>query len=140
MDHVDPPCLQSVWFRIQDHKLNMNVRFRSNDLFKAAFPNMVALTELQALVAQKLDVGVGDYVHLSDSMHIYGKDFSELQGFFTLLGKRTFDQRTWTSTQAAGHFVDGCNALLSEAGMPEEKKLLIMERRKYWEHKAGQTL
>lgn len=98
---------------------------------------MVALTELQALIAQRLGVEIGDYIHLSDSMHIYGKDFNELQGFFTLVSKRAFDQRTWTSAKAASHFVDGCNALLSEAGMPEEKKLLILERRRYWEQQVG---
>jgi thymidylate synthase len=37
----DPACLQSVWCRIvmdgQTPRLNMNVRFRSNDAYKAAF-------------------------------------------------------------------------------------------------------
>jgi thymidylate synthase len=135
MDHDDPPCLQSIWLRIQDNKLNMNVRFRSNDLFKAAFPNMVALTELQALIARQLNVEVGGYIHLSDSMHIYGKDHNELQGFFALLKKRTFANRTWTSSSAAGTFVDGCTALLNEVDMPDEKKRLILERKAYWEQR-----
>ena len=43
----DPACLQSVWCRIIHEGdrplLNMNVRFRSNDAYKAAFMNMFAL-------------------------------------------------------------------------------------------------
>ena len=43
----DPACLQSVWCRIVQQgdapMLNMNVRFRSNDAYKAAFMNIFAL-------------------------------------------------------------------------------------------------
>jgi len=40
----DPPCLQSIWARINEEDghavLSMNVRFRSNDAYKAAFMNI----------------------------------------------------------------------------------------------------
>src|SRR3989344_3024375 len=35
----DPACLQSLWFRILDRKLSMNIRFRSRDAYKAALMN-----------------------------------------------------------------------------------------------------
>lgn len=132
-DHNDPPCLQSLWFRVESGKLNMNVRFRSNDLLKAAFMNMIALTELQKLVANEVGVEVGEYVHLSDSMHIYGKDFAEADRLFSLCDKRKFEERVMTSKQVAGSFVEGCRQLLSEESMPEENKKLIETRMKFWE-------
>ncbi|MEA3485817.1 MAG: thymidylate synthase, partial [Candidatus Aerophobetes bacterium] len=49
----DPPCLQRLFFRIFEDNLQLNVHFRSNDAFKAAFMNMFVLTELQKLVAEK---------------------------------------------------------------------------------------
>ena len=51
-DCYDPACLQSVWCRILEAEdgpvLNMNVRFRSNDAYKAAFMNMFALVPAAA--------------------------------------------------------------------------------------------
>ena len=130
--HNDPPCLQSAWFRVLDNKLHMNVRFRSNDLFKAAFPNMIALSELQKLMAEEVGVEVGEYLHLSDSMHIYGKDNKEVESFFSLIQKRTFERRTWTAKEAAALFAEGCVQLEEESHMPDDKKPLIAKRKKYW--------
>jgi thymidylate synthase len=132
-DHDDPPCLQSCLFRILDNKLHMNVRFRSNDLFKAAFPNMLALTELQKMMAEEVGVEVGEYLHLSDSMHIYGKDNIEVTGFLSLLAKRNFHDRTWPTNRVAPYFLDGCNELLNETGMPLEKLPLIEARKSQWQ-------
>ncbi len=54
----DPACLQSVWCRIIEEGgrrvLSMNVRFRSNDAYKAAFMNMFALTRLQSRIAARI--------------------------------------------------------------------------------------
>ena len=54
----DPACLQSVWCRItpegEGAVLNMNVRFRSNDAYKAAFMNMFALVQLQQRIAARV--------------------------------------------------------------------------------------
>lgn len=101
----DPACLQSLWCRITEDGaqpvLNMNVRFRSNDAYKAAFMNIFALVQMQqriaARVAELTDkaVAVGRYCHLVDSYHIYGSYFKEFEGrFLGALAKRTFEQRT----------------------------------------------
>jgi len=104
-DCYDPPCLQSVWCRItgQDDRpvLSMNVRFRSNDAYKAAFMNIFALVQLQHHIAQTVagmigrDVAVGRYCHLADSYHIYGSNLKEFEGrFLHALEARSFEQRT----------------------------------------------
>jgi len=132
-DHIDPPCLQSLWFRIENNKLNMNVRFRSNDLFKAAFMNMIALTELQKTIANKLDVEIGEYLHISDSMHIYGKDIKDVEKMLVLINNRKFDKRVFTTLQCAYSFSEGCKQLLEEENMPQDKRTLVEQRLKYWE-------
>jgi len=104
-DCYDPACLQSVWCRITEEggqsTLSMNVRFRSNDAYKAAFMNMFALVELQRRIAGRVaelsgrPVALGRYCHMADSYHIYGSNLAEFQG--RLLGaveKRSFEQRT----------------------------------------------
>jgi len=101
----DPACLQSIWCRVtreQDqHFLSMNVRFRSNDAYKAAFMNMFALVQLQKHIASRIaelsgqTVRLARYCHTADSYHLYGAYFREFEGrFLGALQKRTFEQRT----------------------------------------------
>ncbi|MBN1561434.1 hypothetical protein JW998_14360 [candidate division KSB1 bacterium] len=107
-DCYDPPCLQSFWCRILPDQsgiwtLNTNVRFRSNDAYKAAFMNMFALIMLQRRIADRIAalagqrVRLGRYVHQADSYHIYGANYKEFEGrFINSLTARSFAQRTMT--------------------------------------------
>jgi len=104
-DCYDPACLQSIWCRITpvegEQVLSMNVRFRSNDAYKAALMNIFALVRLQEQIAERISelsdkpVRVGRYCHLADSYHVYGKDLAEFKArFLGAIEKRSFDQRT----------------------------------------------
>lgn len=104
-DCYDPACMQSIWCRILEVEgeavLNMNVRFRSNDAYKAAFMNMFALVQLQQKIAARVaelsgkKVKVGRYCHMADSYHLYGSYFREFERrFLGALEKRTFVQRS----------------------------------------------
>jgi thymidylate synthase len=105
-DCYDPACLQSLWCRLTEDGdgvwwLNTNVRFRSNDAYKAAFMNMFALAMLQERVARRVaelagrEVRLGRYVHLADSYHIYGSYFREFEErFLRGLERRPFAERT----------------------------------------------
>jgi len=101
----DPACLQSLWCRIIEDRgrplLSMNVRFRSNDAYKAAMMNIFALVELQRKIAERVSelsgtkVGLGRYCHTADSYHIYGSNLAEFEArFLGALKKRTFEERT----------------------------------------------
>jgi thymidylate synthase len=103
----DPACLQSIWCRLMKDEdniwyLNSNVRFRSNDAYKAAFMNMFALTQLQLKIAERIaelsgkTIRLGRYVHQADSYHIYGAYFKEFkERFLRALQVRSFDERTF---------------------------------------------
>jgi thymidylate synthase len=101
----DPPCLQSIWCRVTRRQgepvLNMNVRFRSNDAYKAALMNIFALVQLQRQIAARVselggaNVRLGRYCHVADSYHVYGKDLAEFEArFLGAIKKRTFAERT----------------------------------------------
>jgi thymidylate synthase len=101
----DPACLQSIWCRIIAQegvpRISMNVRFRSNDAYKAAFMNMFALVQLQQRIAHRVaelsgrDVQLGRYCHLADSYHIYGSNMAEFQArFLGAIRSRDFAGRT----------------------------------------------
>jgi thymidylate synthase len=81
--------------------LSMNVRFRSNDAYKAAFMNIFALVQLQQRIAARIEqlsgspVKLGRYCHMADSFHIYGSNLAEFEGrFLGAIQNRSFEQRT----------------------------------------------
>ncbi len=146
----DPPCLQRIWGRlIEDDDgglvFNMNTHWRSRDLFKAWFENVIALTTLMRKIAERIseatlqEVRVGRYVDISDSLHIYGSYFRELEGdpergiksFFEKLESRSFEDRTWTSEFVRPHFIDdgvckGLRPMLErEKDMPDDVRRSI---------------
>ena len=105
-DCYDPACLQSIWCRLVDGGdawyLNTNIRFRSNDAYKAALMNMFAFIQLQKRIATQIselsgrEVRLGRYVHQADSYHIYGSYFTEFENrFLRGLERRSFEERTF---------------------------------------------
>jgi thymidylate synthase len=72
--------------------------------------NMFALTDLMKLIAEgvsklnKKPVLLGRYVDISDSFHIYGAYDEEFKGFVSMLSKRDFDERTWSTEFAQPFF------------------------------------
>lgn len=130
-DIGDPSCLQRIWCRIEDNKLNMNIHMRSNDAYKASFMNAYAFIELQKYIADNIGVEVGEYIHIADSFHIYGSYFDEFKGFLDTVKNRKIEDRVWTVDFAKDFFIDGCKELLAEDDMPKDKKELIRGRLSY---------
>jgi len=125
-DCFDPPCLQSIWCRITEENgrrfLGMNVRFRSNDAYKAAFMNIFALVQLQKSIAERISqisgkpIDLGRYCHMADSYHIYGSSFREFEGrFLGALEKRTFEQRTMNYASVREMMEEAKPAILEKA-------------------------
>jgi len=123
----DPACLQSVWCRMlpgdnNEWLLNMNIRFRSNDAYRAAFMNMFALVQLQKKIAERIaelsehSVKPGRYVHQADSYHIYGSNFNEFEErFLKSVEKLPFDQRTFRYDEIKFMMDDAIPAILEKA-------------------------
>jgi thymidylate synthase len=123
----DPACLQSIWCRLlpgdngQWH-LNMNVRFRSNDAYKAAFMNMFALVQLQSKIAARIgelsgkSITLGRYMHEADSYHIYGSNFKEFQErFLKAFETMSFENRTFNYSDMKFMMDDAVPRILEKA-------------------------
>jgi thymidylate synthase len=108
LDCYDPPCLQSLWYRILEDQdgvwwLNCNIRFRSNDAWGANFMNMFGLTLFNRdVIAAEISRRAGKTVKLgrlnwqADSFHIYGKDIDVArQRLFDRIKTTAFEDRVY---------------------------------------------
>lgn len=108
LDCYDPPCLQSVWYRILEADdgtgwLNTNIRFRSNDAWGASFMNMFGFIHFtRDVVADAVARRTGRPVALgrlnwhADSYHIYGKDIADAEKLlFGRLEGTAFEDRVY---------------------------------------------
>ena len=107
-DCYDPPCLQSLWYRItEDDKgiywLNCNIRFRSNDAWNASFMNMFGFIQFNKdIIASGVEKRTGKKVKLgrlnwqADSYHIYGKDIIQAKEMlFDRINEMAIEERTY---------------------------------------------
>ncbi len=72
--HKDVPCALGYRFYVRDALLQMHTTMRSQDLWRGLCYDIFVATILQELMAGWLDVGVGDYHHHVDSLHLYLDD------------------------------------------------------------------
>ena len=106
-DCYDPPCLQSLWYRILEddegvYWLNCNIRFRSNDAWGASFMNMFGFIQFnKEVIAAEIEKRTGKTVKLgrlnwqADSYHIYGKDIiTAKERLFDRLEEMSLEERT----------------------------------------------
>ncbi len=108
LDCFDPPCLQSLWYRILEDSegvywLNCNIRFRSNDAWGASFMNMFGFIRFnREIVADEIARRTGKTVKLgrlnwqADSYHIYGKDIEQArERLFDRIDSLKLEERTF---------------------------------------------
>lgn len=82
------PCLQRIWFRISNKNLVMQTCWRSRDLFKAWTSNCIGMIELGKLIANRLNLQLKQYTDFSNSLHIYGSDYRDVENVFEIIKKR----------------------------------------------------
>ena len=67
----DTPCTYAVQFTILNHKLNMSVVMRSNDLWYGFSNDQYQFSNIQKLVAHETGYDVGIYYHFAHNLHLY---------------------------------------------------------------------
>ena len=75
---LDVPCTLALQFLIRDGKLHLVVNMRSSDLILGIANDVPAFTTLQEVMALELGVELGSYIHVSNSLHVYKRDFIRL--------------------------------------------------------------
>ena len=72
---LDVPCTLALQFFIRDNKLHQVVHMRSSDVIFGIAYDVPAFTLFQEILANELDVELGTYTHVSNSLHIYERHF-----------------------------------------------------------------
>lgn len=85
-DTKDFPCTMDMQFFRIGYGLELIVHMRSNDVFKGFRNDVYCFTELQKLMALELDLDLGPYTHLANSMHLYKNDFKKVEDLKIRLG------------------------------------------------------
>ncbi len=140
IDCYDPPCLQSIWYRIMEEedgtgRLNCNIRFRSNDAWGANFMNMFGFTHFNKdIIAAEVAKRSGRKIELgrmnwhADSFHIYGKDIDDAEKrLFSRLDSTKFEDRVFNFYDPA------INEIYTEAEATVKEKIKNYDK----EHKEG---
>jgi len=71
----DVPCTLALQFFIRDGYLHLHVNMRSSDVILGIAYDIPAFTTMQEILANELGVSLGEYVHTSNSLHCYERDF-----------------------------------------------------------------
>ena len=71
------PCLTTIDVKIRDEKLELQVFFRSQNIFGRQYANLLALVDLQIKLAQQCCVEIGKLRCYIASAHIYEFDIDE---------------------------------------------------------------
>ncbi len=79
VDSKDVPCTLSLQFFIRDSKLHLHVNMRSSDIILGLAYDVPAFTIMQEAMANELGIELGHYVHTSNSLHCYERDFEMLR-------------------------------------------------------------
>ena len=74
----DVPCTLSLQFFIRGGALHLHVSMRSSDIILGLAYDVPAFTIMQETMANELGVDLGEYVHTSNSLHCYERDFEML--------------------------------------------------------------
>jgi len=67
----DTPCTYAIQFTILNNRLNMAVLMRSNDLWYGFCNDQYQFSMLQQMIADRLNIDVGNYYHYAHNMHLY---------------------------------------------------------------------
>ena len=77
-DSKDVPCTLSLQFFIRGEKLHLHTSMRSSDIILGISYDIPAFTIMQEVMANQLGIEPGQYVHTSNSLHCYQRDFEML--------------------------------------------------------------
>lgn len=72
----DIPCNVMSLLKVRKGRLHWTQIMRSNDIMRGLPYNIIQFTLLQQVMARWLGCEMGEYFHLSDSLHIYERDVS----------------------------------------------------------------
>jgi len=101
----DIPCNVAAFLKVRDGKLEWMQIMRSNDVYRGLPYNIVQFTTLQEVIAGWLDLDLGQYHHLSDSLHVYENTANEILASDPILIERNTDNLAITKADSDAAFL-----------------------------------
>lgn len=92
LESKDVPCTLSLQFFIRENKLHLHISMRSSDIILGLAYDVPAFTTIQEILANELGVELGEYVHTSNSLHCYERDFEMLDAIANTRVFKSFDE------------------------------------------------
>lgn len=68
------PCLQTLWFRIVDARLELHVHMRTSDCYGKLLMNINEFAAVQEHVAREIEAKNGRLLFFIDSLHFHNRD------------------------------------------------------------------
>jgi thymidylate synthase len=75
------PCTTTLQFHAREDLLHMSVTMRSNDAYFGLPHDVFCFTMLQEMMARRLGLELGHYIHHAGSMHVYDDFLDRLSGY-----------------------------------------------------------
>lgn len=88
---ADIPCNMTALLKVREGRLEWLQVMRSNDLFRGLPYNIVQFTALQEILAGWLNLKVGGYHHVSDSLHVYDNTASDIERSLPIIAADNVD-------------------------------------------------
>ena len=73
----DMPCTLTLQFFIRDEKLHLIANMRSNDIWTGFPYDVFNFCAIQNLLAMRLNIPVGTYIHNAGSLHLYERNYRD---------------------------------------------------------------
>ncbi|MGZ5539884.1 MAG: thymidylate synthase [Halobacteriota archaeon] len=124
----DIPCNVVSLLKVRSEQLEWMQIMRSNDVQLGLPHNLVQFTTMQEVLAGWLGLGLGDYYHISDSLHLYERDFAQLQKSFPQQGPPNTDLLDLPKDQSDRSFQQltmAIELIIDERNTAEELRLLF---------------
>jgi len=79
--HKEIPCTTTLQFLIREGRLSISVTMRSNDAYKGLPHDVFCFTMIQEMLATRLGVDIGEYLHYATSMHVYDGSIEAMKNY-----------------------------------------------------------
>ena len=121
---LDVPCTLALQFFIRENKLHQVAMMRSSDLIFGIAYDVPAFTLFQEMIANELDVELGSYTHVSNSLHIYERHFEMAQKILSV-GNVVKSRSLSREYEQMPPFDQGVTAMLTQARKMTDLEFLL---------------
>ncbi len=105
-DELDVSCTSTLQMLAREGRLHLIVQMRSNDVVWGLPYDIFLFTMLQEMLALRLGLGLGVYIHSVGSLHLYEKHFKLAENVLSDPPPNTIEMPKMTSISSLNSFIE----------------------------------